>query len=175
MTTRVEVNFVKDLPVSLREAVLSVSLATFKGANYNLEWAAEGDWQITVWKDDIWVSVQQIFERSVYVDGQPVPVAGLGNLMTLPHWRNCGYGTQAFTTAIDFITHNLHCEYGMMFCAKKRIPLGGMPGWQIVRAPVTCWQSSGPCTLNDEFHTLVSCLGGQHWPCGQVELRSLPW
>lgn len=174
MTTRVTIDWTSSLPGSLRREVLQVSLDDDR-STYRVEQMNEGYWQITVWEDQNWIASQQIFEKTIEIDGKAVEVAGLSAPIIKPEWDNLGYGTRAFIASMAFIYKQFTCDYVMIIRADTRSKMLEDCGWKVVSEPVTCWQSGASYQLSDDFCTLVFSLNGKAWPAGDIDLGGLPW
>ena len=139
-------------------------------------WTASEDtpWRILLWDGDRLASHVGLLEREIAVGDEPVTVAGIRSVMTLPAARGRGYASRAVATAHDFIAAELpSSEFALLICLDTRVPLYRRLGYEVVPEPTVWIQPTGPA-LNP-INTMVRPIRGRAWPSGQVDLRGLPW
>lgn len=136
--------------------------------------AEDTPWRVLVWEEDRLIGHVGVLSREIAVGGQPLVVAGIRSVMTLPAARGRGVASSAMTRAAQFIADDLvDVEHGLLLCLDKRVALYGRLGWTVASDPTTFEQPDGPtrCAIN----TMVRPFRGNPWPAGPIDLRGLPW
>jgi GNAT superfamily N-acetyltransferase len=144
----------------------------FAVAHYGLEWRPK-TWNILLSVGGQLVGNAAVLRHTVSIEGQPVDVGGIGDVVTLPHAQRQGYAQAALQAAIAFMTHELHVPFVVLFCIDRLLPYYVRQGWQQVHAPVWIEQPAGRRV--SPVPVMVLPLAGQSWPPGTVDLQSLPW
>lgn len=134
----------------------------------------ETPWRVLLWEDERLVSHVSVMERTISVGGQPVHVAGIRSVMTLPAARGRGYASRLMERAAELIRDELpQAEHGLLLCLDIRVPLYARLGWRVVEAPTYFEQPEG--RTRSQVNTMVKPFRGKPWPLGEVDLRGLPW
>jgi GNAT superfamily N-acetyltransferase len=139
-------------------------------------WTASEDtpWRVLLWDGERLASHVGILEREIRVGREPVTVAGIRSVMTLPALRGRGYASRAVSLASAFIADELpKSEFALLICLDTRVPLYRRLGYEVVREPTVFEQPSGPAV--NPINTMVRPFRGRTWPSGRVDLRGLPW
>lgn len=139
---------------------------------YPLTWR-EKDWHFFLDVDGEPVSHVGLLRHDVLVDGVPVPVAGLGGVITEPGFQGRGFAQILLREALAFMTDEMDADFGFLFCLPRLVPFYERLGWQTISGPVLVQQSGG--NVESPVESMVLPLRGGSWPPGRVELQSLPW
>jgi predicted acetyltransferase len=169
---RIEVKSAGELTTFERarqDCVVTSSLYAFLTGT---KWAT-ADWTVMVWEDDDLVTNVHIVERTVKVGGQPVRLAGIGNVATKVEWRKRGYATQAGNVARDFLHNPLKVDFGLMIATENMIPGYEKRGWKVVAQSMWIEQPDGKQIFTIPVMVLPVCK--QDWPGGDIDLCGLPW
>ncbi len=137
------------------------------------EWIADYAWYILVEVDGELVSTLGMVERLATVGGLPIRLGGIGNVATLPDWRGRGLARAALARAVEFLAGERGAEFCLLFCEPHRISFYSQLGWQLIEAPLTFQQSSGPLVYPG--HAMVLSCTGRPWLQRPVDLGGLPW
>lgn len=119
------------------------------------------------------VSHAGILKHVVIVSGEPVPVAGLGGVVTVPDAQRKGFARRLVQHAMRFAESEWKVDAGLLFCRPQMVAYYESLGWQIVEAPVMIEQPGG--RIASPLSVMVLAFGRMVWPTGSVELQSLPW
>jgi len=132
------------------------------------------DWHVLAYVEDALTSHLSIVERRVAtIDGQPIPLSGLGGMITHPAWRGRGIASATLEQAVRFITNELAAEFCLLLCREEVAPLYARFGWKCVAGPTIFQQPAGKMT-HSRLTMVLSC-GGKAWPRGAIDLCGLPW
>ena len=174
-TMCVEITHFEDVPKALRADIDKRADELDWGDTYGVtEWAG-GDWQVTVWEGEVWVSMLLLLQRTIIVDGQALSVGGVGSVMTPPEWRGRGYASAAMRAASVFIRDEIKAPFGLLICGPHRVHLYGTVGWQVVPGPLSFSQPSGQRTFPDDTIIMIYPCTEQPWPGGPIDLCGSPW
>lgn len=144
----------------------------FEGAQYQLEWRGT-EWHCLVCENRSVIAHVGILRHVIEIDGQAVPVAGIGGVVTIPSKQRHGYARLAMSRAAKFIERNLNVSFGLLLCHERLTPFYSNLGWKRIKAPIYIDQPSGEvlAPLPGMFLTFKK----KRWPQGGVYLRSYPW
>lgn len=118
------------------------------------------------------VSHVGVLRHEVSVAGKPIPVGGVGAVVTPPPWQRRGYARQLMQhTATYFET--MQVEAGLLFCLKRRVPFYESLGWRLINDPVWIQQPDGEVLA--PLEVMILPIGGHIWPDVEVKLNSFPW
>ncbi len=123
-----------------------------------------------VWDNTALVSIIQIFNLELLVDGNPVRVAGLSSFSTPPQHRSQGYGKLAINAAIIYAQDTLHCSYCFLFCIDSLVSWYESQGWKLVNDTVIYRQSDGEYTLSSPFNAMILECSSDTWQTGVVDI-----
>ena len=115
-----------------------------------------------------------LLRQEVEVDGQIIPVGGIGGVFTAPTARGKGHAAKLIDHALDYARERLACRFGMLLCNTRVRPYYEMLGWQVIADPVSILHQGQPirCPTNVMIKPLQAAVV---WPNGAVDLRSRPW
>jgi len=147
-------------------------IQVFGDVDGDIEWV-RGDWSVVVRGNGRIVGQLEIIERMVEVDGQPVSVGGIANVMTLDGWKRRGLASAAMHQAVDFIREELRADFGLLVCEEKLILFYERLGWHVVEGPLIAEQSRGRIVL--PHVAMVYACQKSEWPQGKIDLCGLPW
>jgi len=145
------------------------------------EWPPETDpyewaplhWFVLARHDGELVGMVSALERTVTVAGQPIRIAGIGNVITATPWRKRGIATALMQRAQAFSFVELGASFCMLLCESHLIAFYQRLGWQLVEGPLVFNQPTGKTTWKD--HTMVLPRSGETWPSGVIDLCGLPF
>lgn len=114
-----------------------------------------------------------LVDRVVRIDGTPVRVAGLNNLVTMPAHRGRGVASALLRDTQPRWFDELGAECGMLLCADALLPFYGRLGWRKVPGAVMYAQP-------DETRTWsANCMlldpKAKQPNANTVDLNGLPW
>ena len=114
-----------------------------------------------------------LVKHTVAVDGNPVPVAGIGGVLTRPECRGRGYARIAMKAAEAFALSQMGVDFMLLFCRPALQSWYEGLGWMKVSSAV--WIEQQQRTIVQPLVSMVRCLGPKQWPLGEVRLGCLPW
>ena len=114
-----------------------------------------------------------LVKHTVAVDGNPVPVAGIGGVLTRPECRGRGYARIAMKAAEAFALSQMEVDFMLLFCRPALQSWYEGLGWMKVSSAV--WIEQQQRTIVQPLVSMVRCLGPKQWPLGEVRLGCLPW
>ena len=117
------------------------------------------------------VSHVGVLKHDVTVASEPIPVGGVGGVVTIPSAQRRGYAREVMSRVAEFFA-SWEVDAGLLFCLPKRVPYYASQGWQLVHDEVVIQQPDG--NINSPLEVMVLPLR-RSWPQGKVELNSLPW
>lgn len=136
------------------------------------QWASP-DWSFLAHEGAELAAFYNIVKRTVKVDGVPVRVAGLNNLVTIPAHRGHGVASRLLRETQPQWFDSLGAECGLLLCAEALLPFYSRLGWEKAGVPVSYAQPDGPrvwaasCMLLDPFRGLAATR--------EIDLCGLPW
>jgi len=74
------------------------------------------------WMAASWPPFYNIIERTVSIDGRPVRVAGVNNVITLPAYRGRGIASRLLRESQSVWFDSLGAECGLLLCADALLP-----------------------------------------------------
>lgn len=143
----------------------------FGAACFHLRWRPK-DVHFILDVDGVPASHVGIVRHEVGVKGQPVLVAGVGGVVTVPTWQKHGYASQLMTRAVDLFAE-WKVDAGLLFCMPHRVRFYESQGWSLVTDPVMIEQTDGE--IISPLHVMIIPVDGYRWPGGEVKLKSFPW
>lgn len=114
-----------------------------------------------------------LLRHTVDAGGEPVRVAGLGGVVTVPEAQGRGLAQRGMRHAAEFMCQEWGVEFGLLFCRDALLPFYERLGWRRVEDSVEIEQPDGPVV--SAMNVMVLPCGGREWPAGPVALNSLPW
>jgi GNAT superfamily N-acetyltransferase len=109
----------------------------------------------------------------VTVEDGPIPVAGIGSVLTRLDCRGQGFARLGMEAAEDAIRQQQMAQFGMLFCREQMRSWYERLGWTQVAVPVWFDQPGG--ATQSPLPVLVKCFGRDGWPPGTVRLGCFPW
>jgi len=137
-----------------------------------LDWRHK-DQRFVLYDNEEPVSHAGILSHIVTVNDEPILVAGLGGVVTVPGARRKGFARQLVLDAMRFAESEWKVRAGLLFCRPQMLAYYERLGWQIVESPVMIEQPGGKIVA--PLQVMVIPFGDWAWPSGTVELQSLPW
>ena len=130
----------RDLPRELEIQVLA-----FMRIVWGDDWPDDDRFRTRLWEDDgavhfvradgdLLVSHAQIVVPVLEHDGRRLRIAGVGGVMTYPHFRGEGHGTAVMRRTTDHIRTDPAFDVGMLFCEPDTIPFYERFGWTTLPA-----------------------------------------
>ena len=119
-----------------------------------------------------------LLRRTVKVNSEPINVAGVGGVVTVPEAQRRGLAQRVMKHAQDYTERDWAVDAGLLFCLPQKERYYGRMGWQILEAPVTIQQpdeSTGVRKILSPLTVMILPLRNTRWPSGPVDLESLPW
>src|SRR5689334_6790876 len=171
---QIQISRYQDLPAERREQIDQAAWVEFEkyAIVRETEWA-EADWSFLGFEGDELVAYFNLVDRVVEMDGVPVRVAGLNNMVTLPAHRARGHASRLLREAQPKWFGNLGVDAGLLLCADALVPFYARLGWRKVTCPVVYAQPSG------EWTWAASCMvleSGREIPANQrIDLCGPPW
>lgn len=135
-------------------------------------WAAP-DWSYLAFEGDELAAFYNIIERVVKIDGVPVRVTGLNNLVTLPAYRGRGVASRLLGETQAQWFDSLGAECGLLLCADALLPFYSRRSWRKIAARVTYAQPEGPRTW--VAHCMVLDPSRKLAGAREIDLAGLPW
>jgi GNAT superfamily N-acetyltransferase len=139
---------------------------------HSLQWRHK-DLRFLLYDNGELVSHAGILQHSVNVDGEAIPVAGLGGVVTVPAAQRRGFARQLVQHALKHAEIEWQVEAGLLFCRPEMIAYYSALGWQRVESRVMIEQPEGKIT--SPLPVMVLPFRDLHWPTGTIELEGLPW
>jgi GNAT superfamily N-acetyltransferase len=115
------------------------------------------------------VSHVGLLKDVVQVAGQPVSVAGVGAVITIPPAQRKGYAQALLQRAATYMRDTLQVEFGVLFCLPRLLPFYQKLGWQEIQSPVFIEQPEGR-VLSPVLVMWLPCTSQRAWPAGPVEI-----
>jgi predicted N-acetyltransferase YhbS len=161
-----------DLPAERRAVLEDIAEAEFM--QYQLvretQWA-DPDWSFQAFDGETFVGFHNIVLRSVRVDGEPVRIAGLNNVVTLAAHRGRGFAARMLRETQPRWVPEFGAESGMLLCADPLVAFYSKLGWVRVNARVVYDQPAGRKVWAANCMT----LDARATPAEEVDLCGLPW
>lgn len=167
-----EIRRMKDLSEKDRQALFGWGEDLFGVQSCNLSWRTK-DWHVVAYDEGAAVAHAGVLRHDVLVDGRPVPVGGLGGVITVLEHRNRGLAQLVVQEAVAFMAGELGVSFGFLFCFPRLVPYYERLGWQALAPPVLIDQPGGE--IESPVVSMVLPLQGEPWPQGRVRAQSLPW
>ena len=144
---------------------------------HTLTWRPK-DTHFVLYADGRSLSHVGLLRHTIKVNGDPILVAGVGGVVTVPEAQRRGLARRLMEHAHKFMEHEWAVDAGLLFCLPEKEQYYGRLGWQTLEAPVTIQQpddSHGLRKVLSPLSVMILPLGNTRWPSGQVDLDSLPW
>lgn len=168
----IEIRRMKDLSEEDRQKLFGWGENLFGVLPFDLSWRTK-DWHVVAYDEGAAVAHAGALRHDVLVDGRPMPVGGLGGVITVLEYRNRGLAQLVVQEAVAFMAGELGAEFGFLFCLPRLVPFYEKMGWQALASPVLIDQPGGE--IESPVVSMVLPLQGEPWPQGKVRMQSLPW
>jgi GNAT superfamily N-acetyltransferase len=168
----IEIRRVRDLSEEDHRKLFGWGENLFGVLPFQLSWRTK-DWHVVAYAEGEPVSHAGALRHDVLVDGRPVPVGGLGGVITVLEYRNRGLAQLVVQEAVAFMAGELGAGFGFLFCLPPLVPFYERMGWQALASPVLIEQPGGE--IESPVVSMVLPLKGESWPQGMVRTQSLPW
>ncbi len=130
------------------------------------------DWYVFGIRAGKWVSMLELTQRTAIVDQQPIELALIGSVVTVPQWRGQGYASAVLQHATSFFCQQRGVAFGLLLCMDGVVSFYERQGWQRVLEPLFYDQPSGK--VRSDQNTMVYACHNQVWPQGMIDLCGLP-
>jgi GNAT superfamily N-acetyltransferase len=168
----IEIRRTKDLSEEDHQKLFGWGENLFGVLPFDLSWRTK-DWHVIAYLEGAPVAHAGVLRHDVLVDSRPVPVGGLGGVITVLEYRNRGLAQLVVQEAVAFMAGELGADFGFLFCLPPLVPFYEKMGWQELAAPVLVDQPGGE--IESPVHSMVLPLRDEPWPQGRVRTQSLPW
>lgn len=153
------------------EAAIQAEFASFSIVR-ETRWATP-EWTVMMLDGDALAAFYNLVERTVNVDGVPVRVAGLNNLVTLPAHRGRGVASRLLRETQEHWFDSLGAECGLLLCADALLPFYSRLNWQKAEVRVSYAQPDGSLTWAANCMLLDPL--GKVAAAREIDLCGLPW
>jgi predicted acetyltransferase len=119
------------------------------------------------------VSQVQVLHRVITVDGQPIPVGGIGGVATHPDFQRRGFAEALMRRAEAYLRDELKVPFGLLVCSDYREKYYQKLGWQTVAGPMVFETQGGKRQWNEL--AMVLPLTNVPWPVGIIDVCGKPW
>jgi GNAT superfamily N-acetyltransferase len=168
----IEIRRTRDLSEEDRQKLFGWGEDLFGVLPLDLSWRPK-DWHVVAYAEGSPVAHAGVLRHDVLVDGRPVPVGGLGGVITILEYRNRGLARLVVQEAVAFMAGELGVSFGFLFCLPPRVRFYERMGWQVLTSPVLVEQPGGE--IEAPVYSMVLPLHGEPWPQGPVRTQSLLW
>jgi GNAT superfamily N-acetyltransferase len=132
-------------------------------------------WDICVRDEsDSLVSHAGILERNALLDGKPVRIAGIAEMLTHPAFRRQGYGAAALREAASFMRDELRAPFALLICPLTAIPFYSALGWRRFNGVIIAEVEVG-MTVFAESAWMVLPVTIEAPDDGTLDLQGIPW
>ena len=144
--------------------------AELKGVTWD-----DPSWDICV-RDDTGrlISHAGILERDALLDGEPIRIAGIAEMLTHPEFRRRGYGAAALREAASFMREELRAPFALLTCPLSAIQFYSALGWQRFNGTVIA-EVEGGMGAFAESAWMVLPVAGDAPTNGVLDLQGIPW
>ncbi len=170
---RIAIQRLADFPEADRRAIDEIDRQAFTGEDMGLTWSTP-EWYVTGRLEGQIVSIVGILVRDCLLDGQPLRLAGISGVATLPQFQRRGFASTLMRAAGDFMREQIDARFALLLCAPTTMPIYARVGWQVIQGPMRFSQPDG-CRHSFEEILMVLPLHDTPWPGGTIDLCGLPW
>lgn len=139
---------------------------------HKLRWRPK-DVHFLLYLDGSLVSHVGILKHVISFNGDPITVAGVGGVVTVPEAQKRGSARRLMQHAARFFEHEWKVEAGLLFCRPELLTYYNALGWHEFEGPVLIEQPGGKIISPMRVMTLPLIEGV--WTSGSIELLSMPW
>ena len=137
------------------------------------------------WDDPTWdicvhdntgqlISHAGILERDALLDGEPIRIAGIAEMLTHPEFRRQGYGAAALREAASFMRDELRAPFALLVCPLAAIPFYGALGWQRFNGTIIA-EVEGGMSAFAQSAWMVLPVTADAPNDGTLDLQGIPW
>jgi RimJ/RimL family protein N-acetyltransferase len=171
---------VADLSDADRERVRVLSLAVYPPEQFT-DWPGRRvEWSIPEWcvrvrdEEGILVSYVGVYVREAECDGQPVRVAGIGNVKTHPGARRRGFAGLGIRRAVEFFRERPGIAFALLVCEPRLLGYYARLGWREFcgRLLIRQYGAASEFTLN---RVMTYGLDSDGPAAGVIDLCGPPW
>jgi len=177
--TQLQITFadVASLSKELREEIDRVDHLAFTmdggGDNESIEWAMSSTWFALGWLGGRLVSQLGVLNRTIYIGGQSLSIAGIGGVATHPEFQRRGFAANVLQAAAEQMRRLGGYDFAMLYCDPKLIPFYAKSGYRQALNRIYILQHGQRVLFDD--HQMVLPLSGKPWPDGDVDVNGPPW
>jgi len=177
--TKLQITFedVVSLSKELREEIDAVDHLAFcyqEGEEDDgIEWANATTWFALGWLGGRLVSQLGVVDRTIYIGGQSLSIAGIGGVATHPDFQRRGFAAIVLQAAAEQMRRLGGYDFAMLYCNPKLIPYYAKSGYRQALNLIYILQYGQRVLFND--HQMVLPLSGKPWPEGDVDVNGPPW
>jgi len=141
-------------------------------ARYRLTWRPK-DLHVLRYENGRLVAKASILKHQVFVNGQPVWVAGVGGVVTVPAVQGRGHASAIMEYVAVYIRDHLGMSFGLLFCREALVRFYVRFGWHLIQDEVMINQPDGE--VPSPLPVMVLACSAVSWPAGSLRLASEPW
>jgi GNAT superfamily N-acetyltransferase len=136
---------------------------------------ADPEWDICVRDDEgRLVTHAGVLERDALLNGEPIRIAGIAEMLTHPDYRRQGYGAAALREAARFMGDELRTPFALLVCPMTAIPFYGALGWQQFNGRIVAEVEGGMAAFA-ESAWMVLPVSTAAPADGTLDLQGIPW
>ena len=166
----VRIHEFSEINPALRDELEDWTDAEFGHIRY--QWAPS-EWYVSARLDGHLAGSLTIVTRQMTAGGEPMRVAGIGNVVTKSEYRHRGVASAMLRASADHTRTRLNAEFGVLICRREVGPVYEKSGWVRVEGPTRFSQPTGAVTYPGD--TMILKLTVREWPGGAIDLCGLPW
>ena len=177
--TKLQITFadVVSLSKELREEIDLVDHLAFsyqgEEEDNGIEWANATTWFTLGWLGGRLVSLLGVVDRTIYIGGQSLSIAGIGGVATHPEFQRRGFAANVLQAAAEQMRRLGGYDFAMLYCDPKLIPYYAKSGYRQVLNRIYILQHGQQVLFED--HQMVLPLSGKSWTDGDVDVNGPPW
>jgi GNAT superfamily N-acetyltransferase len=155
-----------------RHVLFEWSSDPFCSKEWGLTWRPKTD-HVQIFLGDHLAAHVGLVRAIVHADGKAFPVGGIGDVVTVPEFRNRRLAQRGLEKAIEIIHEDWKCDYAMLFCFPPKRAFYERQGWTVINTPVWIDQPDGKI-IAPMIPMFLSRSGG-NWDFDQAAVEGLPW
>ena len=127
-------------------------------------------------RDDsgVLVSHAGILERDALLDGSPLRIAGIAEMLTHPEYRRRGYGAAALREAARVMRDDLQAPFALLVCPATAIPFYASLGWRRFTGALLAEVDGGMEPFADSAWMVLPLMTDAPVD-GVLDLQGIPW
>jgi GNAT superfamily N-acetyltransferase len=134
---------------------------------------AQPDWCVRGFEAEQLAVFYNLILRTVNIDGAPVRVTGLNNMITLPAFRGRGVASRMLRDTQPWWLEEFEADCGMLLCADALVPFYAKLGWVRSEAQVRYAQPSGSKIW--AANCMILSEDARYASAREIDLCGLPW